>query len=116
MKKEYSKIKKNYLEKIKIFKKYNEAYYDKNDPVVKDSEYDSLKSLIIELEKNHSFLNSKDSPSINVGYKPSKNFKKARHKIPMLSLNNAFDKEDLVNFEKKNYKFPKLEKKYKYWI
>ena len=56
MKKEYSKIKKNYLEKIKIFKKYNEAYYDKNDPVVKDSEYDSLKSLIIELEKNHSFL------------------------------------------------------------
>ncbi|MDA9200189.1 NAD-dependent DNA ligase LigA, partial [Candidatus Pelagibacter sp.] len=47
------------------------------------------------------FLFSKDSPSKKIGFKPSKNFKKALHKVPMLSLANAFGREDLINFEKK---------------
>ena len=46
-------------------------------------------------------MKDKDSPSNSVGFKPSKNFKKATHKVPMLSLANAFTQEDLVNFEKK---------------
>ena len=58
-----------------------------------------MKCLILETKYN--FLNSKDSPSNVVGFKPSKNFKKSLHKIPMLSLGNAFSEEDLINFEKK---------------
>ena len=42
-----------------------------------------------------------DSPSKIVGFKPSKNFKKVKHKVSMLSLSNAFNEEDLINFEKK---------------
>ena len=86
------KIKKKYLEKIKILKKYNESYYNRSKPIVDDSVYDQLKKEIFELEKKYSFLKSKDSPSLKIGYKPSKNFIKVKHKIPMLSLNNAFNK------------------------
>ena len=94
-------IKKNYLKKIKKITKFNESYYNKNNPLVSDGEYDLLKKNIISLEQEYDFLNHKDSPSKNVGFKPSKNFKKIDHKVPMLSLANAFSEEDLINFEKK---------------
>ncbi|MDC3121189.1 NAD-dependent DNA ligase LigA [Candidatus Pelagibacter sp.] len=60
-----------------------------------------MKREIILLENKYEFLKSKNSPSKSVGHKPSKNFKKANHKVPMLSLANAFSEEDLKNFEKK---------------
>ena len=75
------KIKKQYLEKIKILKKYNKSYYNKSNPIVTDSVYDHLKKEIFELEKNYSFLKSKDSPSLKIGYKPSKNFTKVKHSL-----------------------------------
>ena len=105
MKNSNLKVKKNYLEKIKKFQTYNEAYYNKSDPIVDDAIYDSLKNEILQLEKTYTFLKSNDSPSTNIGYKPSKNFKKVKHKTPMLSLNNAFNRDDLVNFEKKILNF-----------
>ncbi len=95
------KISQKYLKKIKLFQKYNKYYYDLNKPLVDDSEFDKLKLEIINFEKKYNFLNHKDSPSNSVGFKPSKIFKKIKHKTPMLSLNNAFSEEDLVNFEKK---------------
>ena len=98
---EKKKIKKIYQEKIKIFKHHNFLYFEKNKPIITDSDFDKLKNEIIELEKSHKYLKDKDSPSNSVGFKPSKNFKKATHKVPMLSLANAFTQEDLVNFEKK---------------
>ena len=55
----------------------------------------------ISFENQFSFLKNKYSPQNIVGYQPSKNFEKFKHKIPMLSLSNAFDIEDLKNFEKK---------------
>ena len=94
-------INKNYLKKIKKITKFNESYYNKNNPLVSDGEYDLLKKEIISLEQQYDFLDHKDSPSKNVGFKPSKNFKKIDHKVPMLSLANAFSEEDLINFEKK---------------
>ena len=105
MKNDNLKVKKNYLEKIKKFQTYNEAYYNKSDPIVDDAIYDSLKNEILLLEKTYTFLRSNDSPSTNIGYKPSKNFKKVKHKTPMLSLNNAFNRDDLINFEKKILNF-----------
>jgi|TARA_B110000261_G_scaffold163473_1_gene209610 DNA ligase (NAD+) len=101
-------IKKDYLKKIKLILKCNKFYHDKSKPSISDQEYDILKKEIINLEKKFNFLNSKDSPSETVGYKPSKNFKKLKHKVPMLSLGNAFNEEDLKNFEKKILNFLSL--------
>ena len=95
-------IQKEYKKKIKSLTYYNQRYYDDNISEITDSEYDELKKNIIDLEKKHKFLKSKDSPTTTIGYKPSKNFKKALHKVPMLSLTNAFSEKDLLNFEKKN--------------
>ena len=94
-------IKKIYLNKINQLKNHNFQYYEKNDPKISDSNYDKLKKEILNLEKKYKFLNSKDSPSNSVGFNPSKNFLKAKHRERMYSLSNAFDKNDLENFEKK---------------
>ncbi len=96
-----NKIKKEYNKKIKNLIKLNKHYYDLNKPLVNDNEYDQLKEDILFLEKKYDFLESENSPSKIVGFKPSKTFKKVFHRVPMLSLSNAFDEEDLVNFEKK---------------
>ena len=96
-----SEITKQYLRKIKLINKFNKFYFDKNKPLVSDKVYDDLKKEIIILENNHIFLRSKNSPSQVVGHRPSKSFKKASHKVPMLSLSNAFSEDDLINFEKK---------------
>jgi DNA ligase (NAD+) len=95
------KLKKKYNIYINNIKKYNRSYFNNNKPLITDAEYDELKSKILNLEKKFDFLNSKNSPSKSIGYKPSKNFKKISHKVPMLSLSNAFSEEDLINFEKK---------------
>ena len=99
------KINQKYLKKIRLFQKYNKHYYNLNKPLVDDTEFDKLKSEIINLEKKYNFLNHKESPSNSVGFKPSKIFKKVKHKIAMLSLGNAFSEEDLINFEKKIFNF-----------
>ena len=99
------KINQKYLEKIRLFQKYNKHYYNLNQPLVDDNEFDKLKLEIINLEKKHNLLNHKDSPSNSVGFKPSKIFKKIKHKTAMLSLGNAFSEEDLINFEKKILNF-----------
>ncbi len=98
-------IKKKYKEKIKLYKLYNKKYYSENFAKITDAKFDLLKKEIIEIEKKFNFLNDEDSPSKSVGYKPSKNFKKVLHRAPMLSLANAFDENDLVNFEKKILNF-----------
>jgi DNA ligase (NAD+) len=99
------KILSDYKKKIKSLIEYNKNYYDVNKSLVTDKEYDELKKNILILESNYSFLDSENSPSKTVGFKPSKNFQKLPHKIPMLSLSNAFDKEDLTNFEKRILNF-----------
>ena len=78
------KIKEDYLKKIKLLKKYDKYYYSNNNPLVDDSTYDKIKNYVLSLEKKYSFLKSNDSPSLLVGFKPSKNFKKVDHKVTML--------------------------------
>ncbi len=112
-KKNNLKVKEDYLQKIKLINKYNKYYYSDSKPLVDDGTYDKIKHEILNLEKEYSFLKSNYSPSLSVGFKPSKNFKKVDHKIPMLSLGNAFDKNDLINFEKKIANFLSLKKSQK---
>ncbi len=107
-------IKKIYQSKIRDFEKHNELYYDKSSPVISDRKFDEIKAEILNLEKKYAFLYSDKSPSKSVGFKPSKNFEKFQHKVQMLSLSNAFDKKDLINFEKKilNYLNKNIELEY----
>ena len=105
------KIKKEYLKKIEDYKKHSKLYYEKSRPIISDAKFDILKKDIIELENKFNFLKSKDSPNKIVGSRPSKLFEKYQHKVPMLSLSNAFDAEDLKNFEKKIFNY--LNKKIK---
>ena len=101
-------LKRDYLKKIKLINKYNKFYYDKNNPLTSDKEYDKLKKNILEIEKKNPNLINKESPSLKVGYKPSKIFNKIKHKVPMLSLANAFNELNLKNFEKKIINFLSL--------
>ena len=98
-------IKKNYKKKIELYNYYNKKYYDENISEITDAAFDDLKNEIIDLEKINTFLSNKKSPLQSVGYKPSKNFKKVMHEVPMLSLANAFDRNDLINFEKRILNF-----------
>ena len=98
-------LKKKYKNKIKEYLKHNKFYFDKSKPLITDAEYDELKKEILLLEKKYDFLNDKNSPSKNLGFKASKSFEKYEHKISMLSLSNAFFEEDLKNFEKKIFNY-----------
>ena len=102
------KVENEYLKKIELVQKYNKHYYDKNKPIVSDQTFDLLKKDITNLENKYKFLKNQNSPTRAVGFKPSKNFQKAKHKVPMLSLGNAFDEKDLKNFEKKIINFLSL--------
>ena len=97
-----------YLKKIDLLQKYNKNYYDKNKSIISDQKFDLLKKDIINLENRYKFLKNEHSPTRSVGFKPSKNFQKVKHKIPMLSLGNVFNEEDLKNFEKKIINFLSL--------
>tara|TARA_B100000886_G_scaffold99729_1_gene66210 strand:- start:5946 stop:7961 length:2016 start_codon:yes stop_codon:yes gene_type:complete len=109
-------IRKYYRLKIKELIKHNKLYYDKSSPVLKDSEYDQIKNEILNLENKYSFLKNKNSPNVIVGYKPSNSFKKYKHKVPMLSLSNAFYEQDLQNFEKKIFNYLNKSMKFEYSV
>ena len=106
-------IQEQYNQKIKLISKYNKFYYDRSEPIVSDHNYDELKKDILLLEKKYRYLKSKNSPSVTVGFKPSKNFNKSLHRVPMLSLSNAFSEEDLLNFEKRIVNFLSKDKNFK---
>ena len=94
-------IEKVYIKKINELKKHDKAYFEQNSPIISDKDYDIVKQEILNLEKKYSYLKNKNSPSQKVGYKPSSKFKKVEHDIPMLSLANAFSKENVEDFVKK---------------
>ena len=90
-----------YKEKIRLLKKHNKLYFNKDNPEISDAEYDSLKKEIVYLEKNNKFLKKLNLNEGLVGSFPSNKFKKIKHLKPMLSLSNAFDKGDMNDFLKK---------------
>jgi len=95
------KIEKAYIKKINELKKHDKAYFKQDSPIISDQDYDIIKQEILNLEKKYSYLKNKKSPSQKVGYEPSGKFKKIEHGIPMLSLANAFSKENIEDFLKK---------------
>ncbi len=109
---EKREIIKKFNQKIRDFKKHNENYYNKDNPKISDSEYDELKKEIIELENKYSFLKKKGSVENSVGATPLNKFKKVKHLSPMLSLSNAFNKNDMSDFLKKINNYLNINKKY----
>ena len=93
---------------ISEIKKHNNYYYVNDAPKILDSEYDQLKKEIIKLENEHPFLKKIGSVNNIVGAKPSNKFKKMKHLLPMLSLSNAFNDQDMIDFSKKVNNFLNL--------
>ena len=93
-----SEIIQNYIKKINLLKKHNNLYFNKDNPEIADAKYDNLKKEIIELEKKNKFLKKLDLKQTTVGSPPSNKFKKIKHLRPMLSLSNAFNKDDIKDF------------------
>ncbi len=81
--------------------RYNYAYYVLDDPLVPDAEYDRLFASLQQYESKHPGLVTIDSPTQRVGDKPLDSFSQVVHRVPMLSLNNAFDEEDMGAFDKR---------------
>ena len=90
----------NFKELILHLKKHNKYYYADDSPRISDSEYDLLKKKILKLEKQFPYLKQVEDVSSIVGAKPSNKFKKIKHIIPMLSLSNDFDKNNMEDFIK----------------
>jgi len=79
-------------------KKHDEAYYQKDAPTVSDAEYDALRRRYEEIEAKFPDLRTLDSLSRKVGAAPARGFAKVRHAVPMLSLENAFNEQDVTDF------------------
>ncbi|MDZ7790009.1 MAG: NAD-dependent DNA ligase LigA [Xanthomonadales bacterium] len=80
---------------------HNYRYYVLDDPVVSDAEYDRLLRELQELESDHPDLVSTDSPTQRVGARPAEGFDTVAHRIPMLSLGNAFSEEEVAEFDRR---------------
>jgi len=80
---------------------HNYRYYTLSEPTVSDEEYDRLFRQLQDLEKKYPELISTDSPTQRVGVAPLTEFKSVTHDIPMLSLSNAFDGEELSAFHQR---------------
>ncbi len=80
-------------------------YYALDDPILADAEYDRLFQELVALEQQHPELITADSPSQRVGGAPLAQFATVAHSVPMLSLENAFDADDLVDFEERLFRF-----------
>ncbi|MFZ8825343.1 MAG: NAD-dependent DNA ligase LigA [Candidatus Caldipriscus sp.] len=84
------------VEKLReLIRKYDYYYYVLNNPLVSDAEYDELKRRLIELERKYPELITPDSPTQRVGAPPRKEFPNIQHSIPMLSLEDARNEEEI---------------------
>jgi len=82
-------------------REHNYNYYVLNKPIISDHEYDKLLKELIHLEQENPQLITPSSPTQRVGGEPTEGFTTVKHDIPMLSLSNTYDHEDLYEFENK---------------
>jgi len=89
-------------------RRHDEAYYQRQEPLIPDGEYDSLRQRLLAIEESWPALASPDSPSGTVGAPPMRGFATVEHRRPLLSLENAFDEGDMQAFVERARRFLSL--------
>jgi DNA ligase (NAD+) len=85
----------------RAIERHNRLYYIEAAPEISDAEYDRLFNELVKLEAEYPGLQSPDSPTQRVGAAPSESFAEVTHRVPMLSLANAFEDEDVAAFDRR---------------
>src|ERR1043166_6286184 len=80
---------------------HDRKYYEESRPVISDREYDRLMQELIELEKENPDLVSLDSPTMRVGGDVQKELKQVMHAVPMMSIDNTYNENELRKFDKR---------------
>lgn len=99
--KNLNKAKKEINRLKRVISHHNRRYYVLNQPEISDSEYDKLMQRLKDLEQKYPKLKSADSPTQRVGGEPQKKFKQVKHRIPMLSLDNAYSFEEVEEWSQR---------------
>lgn len=106
-------IDKAVIQKLEFLRKelhrHNHRYYILDDPEISDSEYDRMMQELLSLEAKYPELYSQDSPALRVGSPPLSQFETIEHSIPMLSLDNAFNDSDILDFDQRIKKYLKTD-------
>ena len=90
------------LDSLKQILRFHEhRYYILNDPLISDFEYDLLYNALKTIEAAHPNLITVDSPTQRVGSSINKSFETVQHLVPMLSLENSYDADDLIDWDRK---------------
>lgn len=79
--------------------RYNKNYYEEDAPVISDREYDEMLKELKRLEDSYPALKMKNSPTEHVGGKVSGKFEKVNHRVPVISLDNSYDQNELLSFD-----------------
>src|SRR5690606_31561778 len=88
---------------------HDRRYYSEDAPTISDAEYDALRRRNLAIEQAFPHLVREDSPSKRVGAPPVEKFEKVRHRVPMLSHDNAFSDEDVIGFVARVRRYLKME-------
>lgn len=94
-------IEKRIDELVKLLNKASYEYYALDNPTITDQEYDSLMDELIRLETQNPSLVRSDSPTVKIGTEVISEFKKVTHEIPMMSLGDIFNEEEVIAFDEK---------------
>lgn len=107
--KEKREIPKEIIEKVERLRReieyHNYRYYVLDSPIISDAEYDELMRELKKLEEEYPELITPDSPTQRVGVKPAEGFKEVVHAEPMLSLDDAMNEDEVIEFDKRIKRF-----------
>ena len=110
-----NEILKNYTNLKNKIEKYNNFYYNEDNPIISDMEYDGLLRKLKEMEKEYpALLEIDDSPTEKIGGTASNKFSKVEHKVPMLSLSNTYNIAEIEDFDKRVKKIINFSEKIEY--
>lgn len=110
-----NEILKNYTNLKNKIEKYNNLYYNEDNPIISDMEYDRLLRKLKEMEKEYpALLEIDDSPTEKIGGTASNKFSKVEHKVPMLSLSNTYNIAEIEDFDKRVKKIINFSEKIEY--
>lgn len=101
---ENSDAMKRHLELVSSINHHNRLYYTQDEPEITDFEYDTLMQELLALEVEFPELQSPDSPTQRVGAEPLDAFSQIQHEMPMLSLSNGFNEQDIEEFDRRLHK------------